>query len=372
MTIAMFDYLGELDEIGPDIMGAMERVVRSGRLILGPEVERFEAASSAYLGGGHGVGVASGTDALTVALLAKGIGPGDEVITVPNTATPTATAIARTGATPVFCDVDPHTGLMDVECVERALTPRTKAVVPVHLYGNVVDVPRLMQRTNGRGLFVLEDCAQSLGAQLGNRHAGTFGHAAAFSFYPTKNLGAYGDAGLCFTRDGELADAMRQVRSYGYQQRDYAVRVGVNSRLDELQAAILNVKLARLERDVARRRELADLYDAELPPQCERFGVQPGVRHGRHLYVVRVENRAELRAALSERGVQTGVHYPHPIHHMPAFAAPQPPCLPHAEHLAQCVLSLPLHPRLTDDDVRAVCEALSEMVQGKASSRGAC
>lgn len=373
-SVSFFDYLGEVDEIESQLHAAIFGVIRSGHLILGPEVERFERALSDRMGGGHGVGVASGTDALLVTLLAWGIGPGDEVITVPNTATPTANAIQRTGAAPVFCDIDPATALIDVARVDALLTPRTRAVIPVHLYGNVVDVPALRRALDAAGrqdVRILEDCAQALGAALGSAPVGSMGDAAAFSFYPTKNLGAYGDGGFCFTRDAELAETLRQVRRYGFSERDYAVRQGVNSRLDELQAAILNVKLPHLERDLAARRRITALYDRELPEHCERFVVTPGSQHGWHLYVIQVDDRERVRAELIQLGIQTGVHYPHPIHLMPGFAPADgsaPPSLPHGERAARRVLSLPLHPRLEDAEVRLVCEAVRRVLPPPAAS----
>lgn len=360
--IRSFDYSYELDEIGGEILEAVRRVIEGGRLILGPEVERFERDFARHLGGGHGVGVASGTDALTVCLMAKGIGLGDEVITVPNTATATANAIVRAGATPVFCDIDPETGLMDIDAAARAVTPRTRAVVPVHLYGNVVDVPRLAAALSGRGLFILEDCAQAVGARLGERAAGTLGDAAAFSFYPTKNLGAYGDGGFCLTADAALADAIRQVRRYGFAQRDYAVRLGLNSRLDEMQAAILNVKLPHVNRHVDERRALAAVYDAELGVAVKRFRTTTGATHGYHLYVIRCQGRERVAERLRALEIETAVHYPHPIHQMPAFsAAASAVRLPHAEAACSSILSLPLHPGLSPRDVARVSAAVNEV-----------
>jgi aminotransferase EvaB len=329
-------------------------------LILGPEVEAFEQAMAETLGGGHGIGVANGTEALMVALLARGIGAGDEVITVANTAVPTANAITSIGAIPVFCDIEPRTGVMDPDKVPALVTERTRAVIPVHLYGNAVDMERLARNLAASDLFVLEDCAQAQGASLRGRPLGSFGHAAAFSFYPTKNLGAYGDGGLCFTRDAELAQSMRKARRYGFSKRDYADGPGLNSRLDELHAAILRVKLPLLEGNVAKRRELAAVYDAHLPSSVERLVTTDGCAHGRHLYVVRAVERDAVAARLRERGIETGVHYPHPLHRMPAFqhARLPPEGLPHTELHAAQVLSLPIQPLLTADDVLRVCREL--------------
>lgn len=363
-TISAFDYRPELDDLGDDILRAMERVMLSGRLILGPEVERFEHALADYLGGGHGIGVASGTDAITAALMALGVEPGDEVITVANTATATVNAIVRSGATPVFCDVDLQTALIDISQVRRLLTSRTRAVVPVHLYGNAVDIPRLLAQLENTGVFVVEDCAQALGTTLHGQAVGTFGDVGTFSFYPTKNLGAYGDGGFCFTRSETLAETLRQVRRYGFQQRDYAVRAGMNSRLDELQAAILNVKLPHLDRNISKRRSLAAAYAEWLPQQTlEHITTTAGCVHSHHLYPIRCTERDLLARELGKRGIESGVHYPHPIHRMPAFEASGPyPELPNSVRLCREVISLPLHPGLTLDDVRRVCDAVRDVV----------
>lgn len=360
LRIRSFDYRAELAQIRGDVLAAVERVLDSGWLILGPEVEAFEREMAESLGGGHAVGVASGTDALIVAMLSRGVRAGDEVITVANTAVATANAIQRVGAIPVFCDIDPRTGLMDIGKVGALSSPRTRAVIPVHLYGNAVDVPALRAQPGVADLFVLEDCAQAQGATLAGRRIGSFGHAAAFSFYPTKNLGAYGDGGLCFSRDLALADVMRQVRRYGFTKRDFAGGPGVNSRLDELHAAILRVKLRGLEASVVKRRQLAALYDRELPAQVERMQTTPACEHARHLYVVLVDDRDAVAARLAEAGIETGVHYRFPLHQMPGFSEARVPDggLPHTERHCSRTLSLPLHPGLTEADVLSVCKAL--------------
>ncbi len=360
LQIRMFDYRAELAHIRGDVLAAVERVLDSGMLILGPEVEAFEQAMAESLGGGLGVGVASGTDALIVSMLARGVRPGDEVITVANTAVATANAIQRVGAIPVFCDIDPRSGLLDIDKLPALLGERTRAVIPVHLYGNAVDVPRLIAALGRDDLLVLEDCAQAQGATLQGRRIGSLGHAAAFSFYPTKNLGAYGDGGLVFTRDAALDDTLRQVRRYGFSKRDFAGGPGLNSRLDELHAAILRVKLRGLEDSVKARRRLAAIYDAELPAHVERFVTTPGCEHARHLYVVSVDDRDGVAQKLAAQGIETGVHYRYPLHQMPGFDAARVPSggLPHTERHTARVLSLPLHPGLTEADVLSVCRAL--------------
>lgn len=359
-TIRMFDYRAELAPMRAEVLAAVEHVLDSGSLILGPEVEAFEASMAASLGGGQAVGVASGTDALIVALLAHGVGPGDEVVTVANTAVPTANAIQRTGAVPVFCEIDPATGLMDLGAAAAALTPRTRAVIPVHLYGNAVDVDELRRRVARPDVLLLEDCAQAQGGTLRGRALGSLGDAAAFSFYPTKNLGAYGDGGLCFTHDQKLSDVMLRVRRYGFSKRDYAAGPGLNSRLDELHAAILRVKLRRLAPSLEVRRRLARVYDENLPSHVQRLVTTPGAEHARHLYVVSVDDRDAVAERLAQRGIETGVHYRHPLHTMEGFAAARAPAagLPLTERHCARVLSLPLHPCLTESDVELVCKAL--------------
>jgi dTDP-3-amino-2,3,6-trideoxy-4-keto-D-glucose/dTDP-3-amino-3,4,6-trideoxy-alpha-D-glucose/dTDP-2,6-dideoxy-D-kanosamine transaminase len=360
LQIRMFDYRAELAQIRGEVLAAVERVLDSGSLILGPEVEAFENEMAESLGGGHAVGVASGTDALIVAMLSWGVRPGDEVITVANTAVATANAIQRVGAVPVFCDIDPKTALMDLEKVPALLGPRTKAIIPVHLYGNAVDVPKLLALPGVAKLLVLEDCAQAQGATLAGRRIGSLGNAAAFSFYPTKNLGAYGDGGLTFTRDAALSDVMRQVRRYGFSKRDFAGGPGMNSRLDELHAAMLRVKLRGLEASVQQRRRLAAIYDAELPAHVRRLATTPGCEHARHLYVVSVDDRDGVAQRLAEQGIESGVHYRYPLHQMPGFPEARVPAggLPHTEQHAARALSLPLHPSLPEADVVKVCKAL--------------
>ncbi|MFN7590763.1 MAG: DegT/DnrJ/EryC1/StrS family aminotransferase [Planctomycetota bacterium] len=363
--VPMFDYRAQLKPLRAQMLAAIDRVLDSGTLILGGEVEAFERAFAEAHGGGHAVGVNSGTDALVIAFLALGVQPGDEIVTVANTAVPTVSAIRMVGAMPVFVDVDPRTALMDLEQVAAALGKRTKVVVPVHLYGNMVDVDRLRTVVAGRGIAIVEDCAQAQGATLRGRPAGTFGDIAAYSFYPTKNLGAYGDGGACLTRDAQLAERLRSHRMYGFAGAYYAERDGINSRLDPIQAAILGVKLPHLPQWVERRRALAALYDRSLPPHVPRVVAAADVAHGYHLYVVRVADRDRVRDELRARGVMTGVHYPHAIHRMRAYAAlpGAQQSLPHSEALAREVLSLPMWPELGEDAVQRVAAAVAAVVR---------
>jgi dTDP-3-amino-2,3,6-trideoxy-4-keto-D-glucose/dTDP-3-amino-3,4,6-trideoxy-alpha-D-glucose/dTDP-2,6-dideoxy-D-kanosamine transaminase len=364
--IVMFDYLKEYRSIEVDVLEAIRRVLESGQLVLGPEVEAFEKSFASYLGqGGGAVGVNSGTDAIAIALRALDIRVGDEVITVANTAVPTVSAIRQVGAIPVFCDVEGDTALIDLGRIEACITPRTRAIVPVHLFGNVVDVPAIMDLIGRRSIGVVEDCAQAHGGKLSGRPAGTMGHAAAFSFYPTKNLGAFGDAGICCSRDPELVAKMRSIRMYGFEDRYYAEREGVNSRLDPLQAAVLGIKLTRLPQYLRLRQEIAARYDRLLSPKISRIGPRFGIEHARHLYVVRLPHRDTVRARLQERGIQTGIHYPFPVHLMRAYAflGYQPGSLPVTEQLATEILSLPLYPEIEEEQIARVCTELNALVE---------
>jgi len=334
------NYLAHKEEID----AAIACVLDSGQYILGKEVAAFEREFADYIGTDYAVGVASGTDALHLALRACGVGPGDEVITVSFTATATVAAIEMCGATPVLVDIDPDTYTMDIGQIGVAITMRTRAIVPVHLYGYPVNIRPLLEY----GPWVIEDCAQSHGG------AGGRGDIAAYSFYPTKNLGALGDGGAVVTNDPDLAEHVRLLRQYGWCPRYVSTEQGINSRLDELQAAILRVKLRHLDQDNAKRCHLARLYhwalDMEPPPEG----------HAHHLMVIRSKQRDELRAHLKERGIGTGVHYPMPIHLQPAYTGrvicPLP--LVESERAANEVLSLPLYPELSVEEVETVAEAI--------------
>lgn len=367
-SIPVFDYLEQYGALEGELLEAVRRVLRSGKLILGPEVAAFEQAMSAFLGAepAGAVGVASGTDALVVALRALGVGAGDDVVTVANTAVPTVSAIRQVGARPRFCDVDPETALMDVEALAPLLDARVKAIVPVHLYGGVANVPRIRELVGDRPIAILEDCAQALGSTLDGKNVGVLGDAAAFSFYPTKNLGAFGDGGLCVSMRPEVAERMRRVRVYGMDAEGEALFDGQCSRLDELHAALLHVKLRRLPDALARRRSLAERYDRMLGAGVRRLRAAPGARNAPHLYVVRVRDRTRVREALAKRGIGTGVHYPMPIHRMTAYRdlGHAAGSLPHTERLAAEVLSLPLYPELTEAAVDEVCAALEEITGG--------
>jgi dTDP-4-amino-4,6-dideoxygalactose transaminase len=339
---------------------ALLECVRRGRYVLGEAVEAFEQEWAAFCGVPFAVSCANGTDAITLALSALGVGSGDEVITVSMTCAPTAAGILRAGATPVFVDVDAERLTMDPACLEAVLSPRTKAIVPVHLFGRLADVETIAAFARSNGLFLVEDCAQAHGAARAGRPAGSYGDAAAWSFYPTKNLGALGDGGAVTTARPDLYARIRRLRLYGYATRNDAVESGFNSRLDEIQAAALRVRLPRLAGWNARRARIAARYDAELAaclrtPPPERAGET----FAHHLYVVRVSDRDAFRGRLLAAGVGSDVHYPRAVHEQAAFVRlPRGP-LPRTERAAREVVSLPLYPHLTDDEAGRVIEAVT-------------
>jgi len=347
------NYLAHKDEI--DV--AMARVLNSGRYILGQEVATFEQEFADYIGVKCGIGVGSGTDALHLALRACGVGAGDEVITVSHTAVATAAAIELSGAKPVFVDIESDTFLMDPNWIEKAMTPRTKVILPVHLYGNVAEMERILEIANRYGLHVIEDCAQSHGARYKGRRSGAWGIIAAFSFYPTKNLGALGDGGMVVTNDPELAARLRSLREYGWHQRYVSETAGLNSRLDELQAAVLRVKLKYLDRSNEERRGKALLYTDRLHGAGIRCpAVRKHVDPVYHLYVIRTGQRDSLRAFLRDRGIETLIHYPVPIHLQNAYKklGYGTGDLPVTEECSRQILSLPLYPEMAESEIEEV------------------
>jgi aminotransferase EvaB len=367
--LRVWGYLQEYEQERPEILSAIERVLTSGRLILGENVEQFESAWARYCGVEWGVGVNSGTDAIFLGLKALDVGPGDEVLTVSNTAVPTVAAIASTGATPRFVDIDPKTYLMDTDRLEQAITERTKCILPVHLYGQCVDMDEINHIAATHDLRVLEDCAQSHGATYKGRKAGSMSDLAAFSFYPTKILGGYGDGGMVITNDHSLYEKLRRLRFYGMEGTYYSVEHGYNSRLDELHAAILLGKLAHIDEYIARRRTLARQYgqlladtDLVLPQEA------PDNVHAYYVYVCRHPRRDEIISELKQRGIVVNISYPWPIHIMPAYRDSsgsglgyRKGDLPHTEEAAREIFSLPMYPSLTDDEQRTVTDALHEI-----------
>ncbi len=343
-----------------EVRSAIDRVISSGWFILGPEVEAFEAEFAAACGAAHAVGVGNGTDALALILRAVGIGSGDEVITSPLSAAYTSLAVLMAGARPVFADIDPDRLTLNPDAVDRAVTPRTRAILPVHLYGQAADMPALARVAARHGLAIVEDCCQAHLATAAGRPVGTVGVAGAFSFYPTKNLGALGDGGAIVTNDGALADRLRRLRNGGQSDRYRHEEAGVNSRLDELQAAILRARLPWLSTRTSRRRALAAGYRSGLSKAPVEVPPELDAGHVYHLFVVRSRKRAALQQHLSARGIGTLVHYPIPLPHQPAFAASGPAECPEATAACHEVLSLPLHPGLDDADLRQVVTAIGE------------
>lgn len=355
-----------------EIEAAVQGVLASGSYILGPNVAAFEREVAACLDVPHAVGCASGTDALQLALRALGVGPGDEVITSPFTFIATAEAIAYTGARPVFADIDPHSLNLDPAAVEAAITPRTRAVLPVHLYGGAADLDSLLEIARRHKLWLIEDAAQAFGAEWRGRKLGGWGDVGCFSFYPSKNLGAMGDGGLVVTRDEAVAARLRLLREHGHTGRYRHASIGLNSRLDEVQAAILRVKLPYVDRHNEARRRVARTYaerlgDLELAlPHEDARG-----RHVFHQYTLRTAARDALQQALAAAGVASNVYYPVPIHLQESFRAQCPGVyLPEAEAAAAEVISLPVHPMLETSDVEAVCAVVQGVVPERVRSPG--
>lgn len=339
---------------------AIARVVQRGWFVLGPELEAFEAEFATAAGARHAVGVGTGTDALAIALRALGIGPGDEVITSPLSAAYSALAIMMAGARPVFADIDPDRLTLEPQAAADAITGRTAAIMPVHLYGQAADMPSLTAVAERHGLVIVEDCCQAHLATCDGRPVGSFGAAAAYSFYPTKNLGALGDAGAATTSDDGLAGRMRRLRNGGQTERYQHAEFGVNSRLDEIQAAILRARLTRLPAWTERRRTLGRSYRAALaavgtvtvPPECD-----PG--HAYHLFPVRSRDRAGMQAHLKASGVETLIHYPIPVPRQQALSSEQPADCPIANAVCAEIFSLPLYPSLPDVAIQQVADALA-------------
>jgi dTDP-4-amino-4,6-dideoxygalactose transaminase len=356
----MLDLGPQLAALGPELEAALRRVLRSGRYLLGPEIEAFERECAAYLGVRHAIGLASGTDALVIGLRALGIGPGDEVIVPSFTFFATAEAVSLLGAIPVFADLTPETFCIDPEGARAAIGPRTRAIVPVHLFGHPAEMDPLLALARERGLLLLEDAAQAIGATYRGRRCGGLGAAAVFSFYPSKNLGALGDGGLLATDDGEVAERARLLRNHGSPGGYRHERIGYCSRLDELQAAALRVKLPHLDAWNEARRRVADAYRAEL------HGVAglalpreaPGCRHVYHVFTIRLpaDRRDAVREALAKDGIASTVYYPEPIHRALPYARAQ--SLPETERAAREVLSLPIWPELDRGQVARVASGI--------------
>ncbi len=360
--IPFVDLKAQIRGIKAELQAAIETILDNGQFVLGEEVAKFEQEFASYVGAAHAVAVNSGTSALHLALLALKVGPGDEVITVPNTFVATVAAIGYTGARTVLVDIDPRSFNMDPETLERAITPRTRAILPVHLYGQPADMDAILDVASRHGVPVVEDACQAHGAEYRGRRVGAIGAIGAFSFYPGKNLGACGEAGMAVTNDGALAKTVRMLRDWGQAEKYHHVLAGYNYRMEGFQGAVLRVKLRHLETWTEARRAHASRYNDALarnsvvrPPEAMNWA-----RHVYHVYAVRSGNRDQLQAKLQAQGIQTGIHYPIPVHLQPAYASAgyKSGDFRHAELAAKEVLSLPMFPELEDSQIDAVVAAL--------------
>jgi dTDP-4-amino-4,6-dideoxygalactose transaminase len=349
------------DEIDRAVLDALE----SSQFILGPNVAAFEQEAADYLGANHAVAVASGTDALHLALLAAGVGPGDEVITSTFTFIATAEAVRYLGATPVFVDIDSRTFNIDPALIEQAITPRTKAVIPVHLFGQPAHLKVITEICDRHGLLLIEDCAQSFGAPAHGRKTGTYGAAGCYSFFPSKNLGCYGDGGLVVCQTDDMADRLRMLRNHGSRQRYHHDVIGFNSRLDEIQAAILRVKLRRIDEFNEGRRRVASLYNDLLWDMVQTPLIDGNGLHVYHQYTVMTNHRELIMAKLAEAGIASAIYYPIPLHRQAVFADDYAEAiLPVAEHTVNRCLSLPIYPEMPEESIRLVADTISEALVG--------
>lgn len=363
MRVPLVDLQAQYQTIKHEVLAAVEDVFDQMQLFLGPQSQMFEQAFAAYCHCQHGVGLSNGTDALILALRACGIGTGDEVITVSNTFIATVEAIAQVGARPVFVDIDAETYTMDWRQLESVLTERTRAIIPVHLYGHPVAMQPILDVARAHGLRVIEDASQAHGATYQGQRVGSFGDIGCFSLYCSKNLGAYGEAGICVTDDANLAESMRLLRDHGSRQRYAHEVMGVNARIDEVQAAILNVKLPYLERWNAARRKHARNYNELLKGHVEQMPVErPWAGHVYYAYVVQVQEREHFCASLTQEGIATSIHYPTPVHLQPACAGYgyTRGSLPVTEAAAARIVSLPMYPELTMEQVEIVVTAVKK------------
>ena len=368
VTVPYFDLKAQYGLLRDEILEALDRVSQNASFILGEEVEHFESAFAEYCQAKHCIALNSGTSALHLALLTGGIGAGDEVITTANTFIATAEAIAYTGATPVFVDIHPATANLDPERIEPAITKRTRAIIPVHLYGRPANLDSIVEIAARHRLLVIEDACQAHGARYAGKRVGGFGHAAAFSFYPGKNLGAYGEGGALTTNDDDVASIARSLRSHGESTRYLHKYVGYNYRMDGFQAAVLNVKMKYVDQWTDKRQACAELYRRLLHDAEVRLPEDPaGAECVYHLFVAYVENRDRVRAELEKMGVQTAVHYPKPVHLQEAFAHLEQGqgSLPFTERASEQVLSLPLFPEMTEEQVSYAAHCLSEAAGNK-------
>jgi dTDP-4-amino-4,6-dideoxygalactose transaminase len=374
MNVPLLDLRAQYLSIKSEVDAAIAEVMESQHFILGPVVERCERAVAAYCGCAHGIGVSSGSDALLVCLMAEQIGRGDEVITTPYTFFATAGAIARVGATPVFVDIDPATYNLDASQIASAVTPRTRAIIPVHLYGQMADMDAVMAAAEAHSLVVIEDAAQAIGAEHKERRAGSIGHYGCVSFFPSKNLGAAGDAGMVVTNDARRADAIRRLRAHGAHPKYYHKVLGGNFRLDAIQAAVVSAKLPHLDNWTAARQRNAKRYDELFaasgmtsPRSAAAPVVPPVVATDRHIfnqYVIRASRRDDLQAALKRQGVSTEVYYPVPMHLQECFSylGYRTGAFPQSERAAKETLALPVHPELSEAQARYVVDVIHDHI----------
>lgn len=360
--IDFVDLQAEFEQIDDEVQEAIRSVLASQRFVQGPECSRFERRFAAYVGTDHAIGVNSGSDALRIALGSLDIGVGDEVILPSHTFVATANAVVHAGADPVFVDIDPATYCLDPDAVRDGVTDRTTAIIPVHLYGQPADMQPILDIASDNDLFVVEDAAQAHGATYDEKSVGSFGDIGCFSFYPSKNLGAYGDAGAIVTENDNLAARIAKVRNQGESKKYYHDHLGYNSRLDELQAAILNVKLDYLDTWNSRRREIASVYE-DLLTSVTTPVQHHDTRHVYHLYVIRTNKRDELKSHLADQGVHTLIHYPIPVHEQRYYKERYSARLPTTERIVDKILSLPMHPFLDRHDIAQITRSVNDFAQ---------
>lgn len=365
MDIPLLDLKTQYHNIKSEIDKAIESVLDSGQFILGPQVKRLEESIAAYIKASYAIGVGNGTDALVIALRACGIGPGHEVITAPFTFFASAESVSAVGAKPVFVDIDPKTFNIDAAKIEKAITSKTRAIIAVHLFGQTADMESIMDIAKKHDLLVIEDACQAMGAEYMGKKAGSLGHVACFSFFPTKNLGTYGDGGIIVTSDAQIEQKARMLRAHGSTKKYYHEMIGYNSRLDELHAAILNVKLKYLDQWNEKRRRNAAIYD-KLLKECGVVTpyVAPYAKHIYHQYVIQVERRDELAATLKAKGIASAVYYPLPLHLQKAYKdlGYREGDMPYAEAACKKVLALPMYPELEPEQIEYVAEAIKDFV----------
>lgn len=359
-NINVWSYLEEYNEYEKDLEKIVNEVFKSGRLILGEKVSEFENNFSNWVGTKYGTGVGNGTDAIKLALLSKGVGRGDEVITVSNTAVPTVAAIMETGAKPVFCDVNEDDYNISSSNIEELISKKTKAIICVHLYGHSAEIWDVKKICRENNLILIEDCAQSHGAKYKNKMTGSFGDVSAFSFYPTKTLGGFGDGGMCLTNNKSTDKKLKMLRFYGMKDKYYSeIKHGVNSRLDEVHAAILNFKLKRLDEDIKKRRDIAKIYDRELKQTDLILPIEKkDYFHSYYIYVVRHPKRDLIMKKLKQNGINLNISYPYPIHTMPPFKDFKKGNMRNTNKLSKEIFSLPMYPALSTKKVERVLEVL--------------